>query len=238
MTDQKEKLAVMRSMGIRAVELERGDISELESLVIVDGEIRPIPAEQAKRFSDAQLLQFMHEHALYVFPTTELVEWLQQEIEEGEPDLIPDAIEICSGNGWLAKALEIPATDSYLQDREDIKQMYDAAGTPRISYGGHVERLDAVSAVKKYQPRFVIAAYATVKWGEGKSRSQGNMYGVDTRWVINHCYSYILIGCDSVHANDKAMLWPHERFTPPWLIVRCNSSTQGVIYRWTRKQYQ
>ena len=88
-----------------------------------------------------------------------------------------------------------------------------------ITYPDDVEKLDAVSAIKKYQPEFVIGSYVTRKWGLG-SRKDGNMYGVDTGWVSINCHKFYMIGNESIHSGDPIMKRKHETWHPEWLITR------------------
>ena len=87
-------------------------IIELAKEMISDGNIiHPVPYERIKDFTFDEINLFLRQTALYTFPTTELVEWLRSEIDDGG-EFAPDAIEICCGSGWLGRELDIPITDS------------------------------------------------------------------------------------------------------------------------------
>lgn len=67
---------------------------------------------------------FKHEYPVYVLPTTELLDVLD--------DLIQDydrVIEIGAGTGSIGRLLGIKMTDSYLQqDNEAVKKVYEVTG--------------------------------------------------------------------------------------------------------------
>jgi hypothetical protein len=79
-------------------------------------------------------------HALYGLHTTELVEYLRSRIGERS------AIEIGAGNGALAAAVGIPATDNRMQELPHIDAYYRAQLHQPIAYGKNVERLEACDA--------------------------------------------------------------------------------------------
>lgn len=219
-------------------DVDKLEVVELAAkLLSPEGLIRPLPFDDICGVSPLSLRVVMHELGLYTFPTVELVEWLRGEIDpDPTSEFAPDAIEICAGTGWLGRALDIPITDSRLQEREDIRQMYLQNGQPPISYPDDVEQLDAIAAIRKYQPEFVIGSYVTHKWGIG-GRKVGNMYGVDTTWVVNHCHRYYHIGNLHVHSHDPIMRRPHRELSFPWLVTRGDSSL-ARIFVWESKQWR
>lgn len=228
-----------QSKGRRVISAENVNplkIAELTREMVSDGGIiHPVPYERIKDFTLDEINLFLMQTALYTFPTTELVEWLRSEIDDGG-EFAPDAIEICCGSGWLGRELDIPITDSRLQEREDIMKIYREMGQPVIQYPDDVEKLDAVSAVKKYQPEFVIGSYVTNKWGNGTSRKVGNIYGVDNGWIAAHCHKYFMIGNENVHGRDIVMKRKHQELAFDWLVTRGDSS-KARIYVFENKQW-
>lgn len=82
------------------------DISVIErDLFDEKGLLRVMPYDYYKQVPRDVLRYFAHQHAVYVFPTTEMVDWFRENMEG-------TAIEIGAGHGALARALNIPATDS------------------------------------------------------------------------------------------------------------------------------
>ena len=216
-----------------------GRMTELTRMITEDTElgmmIRQLPYAEIAGDTPDTLNMVMQALGLYTFPTQELVDWLHSEIDD-DPELEPHtAIEICCGTGWLGRSLGIPITDSRLQEREDIRQSYLAQGAMPITYPFDVEPLDALSAIRKYEPEYVIASYCTHLYGTGSLKS-GNAFGVDTRWVRSHCRRFYHIGNDDIHFRDPIMKMPHRRLQFPWLVTRGNSA-HARVYVWENKLY-
>lgn len=214
-------------------------MTELTRMMIEDTElgmmIRPLPYAEIASDTPDTLNMVMQALGLYTFPTQELVDWLHSEIDD-DPEMEPHtAIEICCGTGWLGRSLGIPITDSRLQERPDIRQSYIVQMAVPISYPGDVEQLDALSAIRKYEPEYVIASYCTHLYGTGSLKS-GNAFGVDTRWVRSHCRRFYHIGNDDIHFRDPIMKMPHRRLQFPWLVTRGNSA-HARVYVWENKLY-
>lgn len=225
--------------GVSTLDAESIDMSVVLDLIkiVSDGElVKPVPYADVKDVGHSNLNLVMQMMALYTFPTVELIDFLRNEIDDGDPEFAPDAIEICAGSGWIGRSLDIPMTDSYLQQREDVKQLYLDNGCMPIKYPSDVEKLDAVSAIKKYDPEFVIGSYVTRKWGLG-SRREGNMYGVDTGWVVNNCHKFYLIGNENVHSGDPIMKRNHKTLCEEWLITR-GDKDKARIWVWENKMWR
>lgn len=214
-------------------------MTELTRMITEDTElgmmIRPLPYAEIAGDTPDTLNMVMQALGLYTFPTQELVDWLHSEIGD-DPEMEPHtAIEICCGTGWLGRSLGIPITDSRLQEREDIRQSYLAQMAVPITYPDDMEPLDALSAIRKYEPEYVIASYCTHLYGTGSLKS-GNAFGVDTRWVRSHCRRFYHIGNDDIHFRDPIMKMPHRRLQFPWLVTRGNSA-HARVYVWENKLY-
>jgi len=216
----------------RAMELTRMLAEDDENLGRI---IHPLPYAEIKNDTEATLNIVMQALGLYTFPTKELTDWLHNEIDD-DPELEPhSAIEICCGTGWIGRTLGIPITDSRMQERDDIRELYRREGAMTISYPMDVEPLDALSAIRKYEPEYVIASYCTCLYGTGGSKYD-NSLGVDTRWVRSHCRRFYHIGNDDIHSRDPLMKMPHKRLSFDWLVTRGDSS-KARIYVWENKMY-
>lgn len=214
-------------------------MTELTRMMTEDTElgmmIRPLSYAEIAGDTPDTLNMVMQALGLYTFPTQELVDWLHSEIDD-DPEMEPHtAIEICCGTGWLGRSLGIPITDSRLQERPDIRQSYLTQMAVPISYPDDVEQLDALSAIRKYEPEYVIASYCTHLYSTGSLKS-GNAFGVDTRWVRSHCRRFYHIGNDDIHFRDPIMKMPHRRLQFPWLVTRGNSA-HARVYVWENKLY-
>lgn len=78
------------------------------------GTLQPMSAAFWAEMPREQRQVFGHLHALYSYPTTELIATLKAMLPAG-------TIEIGASNGGYCKALGIRGTDSYLQERAEIK---------------------------------------------------------------------------------------------------------------------
>lgn len=164
--------------------------------------------------------------AAYVLPTVELVEWLMKAIGGRR------AIEIGSGNGVLAEALGIPATDNCMQNRPEISMLYRGMGQAPIKYGRNVQPYPADKALKKFRPQVVVAAWVTHKFDPRRPEAEGNQYGVVEEDVIANCETYIFVGNRHVHRNKSVWNLPHQVFEPPWLYSRAHNGTPEFIAVW------
>ena len=197
--------------------------------------IKPIPYREIENDTEATLNMVMQALGLYTFPTVELTDWLRSEIDD-DPELEPhSAIEICAGTGWIGRTLGIPTTDSRMQERDDVRELYRRQNAVPIAYPKDVEKLDAIEAIRKYEPEYVIASYCTHLYGTGSSKA-GSSLGVDTRWVRSHCRRFYHIGNDDIHGRDPIMRMPHKRLQFDWLVTRGDSS-KARIYVWENRMW-
>ena len=180
-----------------------GEVPPVDShgLFDVAGTLLPQPAIFWAEKTMPQRALFGHEHGVYSFPTVEGVEFIRQAIAGRELQ----TIEVGAGNGGWCKALGIRGTDSYLQRRKDIAARYASMRQPPASYGAHVEKLEAIKAVRKYRPTIVIASWVTQKFRADRFSMRGNVDGVDELRLLELVDEYILIGNTNSH-GDKIIL--------------------------------
>lgn len=187
---------------------------------------RIMPADYYRAMSVDERAMLGARNAMYSFPTVELVQWIQDEIGGRS------AIEIGSGNGALAAALGIPATDNCMQEDPAIVAVYEAAGQKAIIYGAHVKRMSAAEAVAGYKPQVVVACWVTHLFREDRRSAGGNMFGVDEEALIDACETYIFIGNEQVHRNKSIWDRPHRIIYPEWLFSRAHNGTKDFIAVW------
>lgn len=176
-----------------------GDIDPIRdpSLFDSDGTLLPQPADYWASKTLGQRVRFGHETGIYSFPTHEGVDFIKEAIAGREAR----AIEIAAGIGAWAKALGIRATDSYLQRRPDIAAKYREMRQPPAPYGKHVEKLEAIKAVRKYRPLVVVASWATQKFRSDRFCMRGNADGIDELRLLPMIDSYILVGNSGQHGD-------------------------------------
>lgn len=211
---------------------ELAEMKALENLLIRDNKYIPVPASELGNFTHDQLRLFAHYHAIYQFPTTELIGWLQQMIGGSK------AIEVGAGNGCIGRALGIPITDNKMQEWDHIKAYYSALTQPVITYGKDIEGLDALSAVKKYKPDIVIACWVTQL--KKPHLEDGNMHGIDELELLKYVNQYILVGNINIHTTKEIY---HncpsthyiQEYKFDWNISRQMDPTKNRIFVWSRK---
>ena len=89
-------------------------------------------------------------------------------------------------------------------------------GQAVIDYPADVIKMEAIAAIKHYNPATVIGAYITHKFN-GKC---GNMYGPVEGKILAAGCKYINIGNDKVHADKPIMKHPHQVYRFDWLVTR------------------
>jgi len=218
-------------MGMRIIE-DNVDLSGIENLLIKDGKYIPVPSSSLNQFSIEQIMIFAHKHALYQFPTLELIEWLKLFIGNS------NAIEIGAGNGCIGRSLEIPLTDNRMQEWDSIKLYYNAIHQPTITYGSDVETLPALEAIQKYTPDIVVACWVTQL--KKPYTKNGNMHGIDELKLLEMVDTYILVGNHNIHSGKEIFTNVPTSHTLriyefDWLVSRQSEQEKNRIYVWNRK---
>lgn len=201
------------------------DISELEKEVLNNGKLIIKSFDFWKNRNWNEVGTFLHTHAIYVLPTEELINWMKENI-------LGKAIEIGAGNGSIARALNIPITDSRMQENPEIKFYYQATGQPVIKYPDDVEKLDAEEAIKKYSPDTVLGCFITHKFKE--EIGSGNMYGVEEENILKSVKKYINIGNLKTHGMKPILKLKHEELYFDWLITRSVNQNENRIFIWNK----
>lgn len=216
---------------MHSVVIDPNAVRDLGPLVLDDrGHPRVLPASFYAETTREERALLGLRCGAYGLPTVELVAYLQSIIAGRS------ALEIGSGNGVLARALDIPATDNRQQDAPDIRKYYEALGQPTIRYGDNVEALDAHAAVARYRPQVVIASWVTHRYDPCRHWAGGNQDGVTEEDIIANCDAYVFIGNESVHRAKSIWAQPHQRWSPPWLYSRAVNGSQDFIAIWERSR--
>jgi len=155
--------------------------------------------------------------ALYGIPTVELVEYLK-------PHITSNTIEIGSGNGILAKALNIKATDNYTQEDLAVRLTYLLMLQAPVEYGENVEKIDDVAAMKKYKPDTVIGS-----WLSDIVNMQIGIKGIQEESIIKNA-KYIFIGNKKTHQKKAILKYKHK--TIDIQLVSRTGLENNVIWIW------
>jgi hypothetical protein len=201
--------------------INRTNISDIENEAFKNEFLIPLPFSYYNNLSKDSLRYFMYIHGIYVLPTIELINFLKENIVE-------KTIEIGSGLGCIGRSLNIPKTDSKLQDEPEIKAYYKLVNQPTINYPNDIEKLDAISAIDKYSPDTVIGAFITHKYRE--DLKSGNMYGVEEEKILEKTKLYINIGNLDTHKDKPILKLKHESLYFDWLITRSENQKNNRIF--------
>lgn len=200
------------------------DARDLAPLVMdCAGSLRVMPASFYAATTQDERSLLAVRHGLYGLPTEELVAWLRGHIGDRS------AIEIGAGNGRLAEAVGIPATDNHLQEFGPIRAYYEMLGQALVVYGPNVERIEALEAVKKYRPSVVVGSWIT---HNSRHAPGGSAYGPDLPAILALCDEYVHICNEGTHKNDPLWDRPHEVHEFPWLYSRAANGGRDLIAIW------
>jgi hypothetical protein len=184
------------------------------------------PAKEWLKYPHEQWRLFLHEQSVYVAPTEELIDYLD--------NLIGDdyTIEICAGCGNIGRQLDITMTDSYLQAEDPmVIAYYQAMNQPLIKYPRDVKKMEAVKAVQIFHPHTVLGCYAMHKHGVGGA-IDGNYKGVDFMKIYEMVHRIILVGNTVTHANNPLLKLPHEEIQLDGLLTRAADQSTNRIFIW------
>lgn len=188
--------------------------------------IRPCSVADLKAIEHNEVMVWCVENGVYQVPTLELIDELRKLIDGRS------AIEICAGNGSIGKALDIPTTDSYVQEDPNLKAYYAMLRQPITAPGDHVERLEAMDAVRKYKPQVVLGTFVTHKWNEGDK--DGSVVGVDEPAILrfSSVERYIVVGNTYTHRNKPILRKQHQAIPGEFLVSRATDQTRNRIFVW------
>lgn len=199
--------------------------TEIRAAVMEGREMKILQAAVWESFDSVAVRTLLHETGTYVIPTEELIDYLDKLIGQD------DTIEICAGNGYIGRELNIKMTDSY-QQRDDkfSVAMYKLAGQPTIKYPKDVLKYEANKAVDKFRPHTVIGCYATHKWRD--DLKDGNYKGVDFHRLLPKVKRLVLVGNLVTHRHNPLMELPHQEVYFDGLLTRAADKTTNRIFIW------
>ena len=204
------------------------DIDYLYKMLYQNEVFQILSYQDLKEIPQMDIIQFCHENGFYCFPNKELIDFLRNEIVNENR-----VIEIGSGNGVIAKALNIKATDSKLQEIPEIKKWYNDNDQPIIKYGKNVEKIDALKAISTFGSRYVIGSWITHKYKQTKPLNEGNEFGVDEHKILNRVKKYIFVGNEEVHKLKLILDIPHKTIKEKWIMSR-SWYDKNIIWIWER----
>ena len=218
------------------IKISQGAQDALDAGALDNGVLRVMPAAFYRQFEQVEVSGFCLRRGLYCLPTHELLNKINELILEVSPTR--SAIEIGSGNGVLGKALGIPCTDSHQQEDPAMIALYRSMGQPVITYGPHVERLDAEAAVARHKPEVVVAAWVTHKYNAAEHFRAGNEQGVDEVALLGRIKRYIFVGNFYVHEHKPLLNLPYIVHDNDTLFSRAQQPQGNGVVVWDNPDYK
>lgn len=194
-----------------------------------NGLLQVVPASVLQALPSLHISLWGNKKGVYCFPTFELIEWLKA-IVAGR-----SAIEICSGNGAIGRAMGIPRTDSHFQTSPEMVAYYLSLKQHPIFPPADVQKFEANEAVDHFKPEVVLGSYITQKYFDGdeiEPKVSSSLYGVDELALIPKIKTYITIGNKTSHGDKRILKLPHKSYQFPWLFTRSLSPDLNEIYVW------
>jgi hypothetical protein len=191
------------------------------------GMMKLVAAADIDAIDPLALRHWCHSESRYGLPTVELIDWLRSYLHGRA------AIEIGAGAGDLAFHLGIPATDSLIQNKPEIKRYYEAMGQPIIKYPAWVEGIDGLAAIDKYKPEVVIASWVT-QWVDPNNPNppEGSIFGVKEDVLLSKKVIYLFIGNLGVHRQKAILRQPHRELNLPFVRSRAIDPSLNRIFIW------
>lgn len=218
------------------IRISQGAQDALDAGALNNGVLRVMPAAFYRQFEQVEVSGFCLRNGLYCLPTLELLDKINELILEVSPTR--SAIEIGSGNGVLGKALGIPCTDNHMQEDPAVIALYRSMGQPVITYGQHVERLDAEAAVARHKPEVVVAAWVTHKYNAAEHQRGGNVYGVDEVALLGQIKRYIFVGNFYTHEQKPLLNLPYIVHDSDTLFSRAQQPKGNGVVVWDNPDYR
>jgi hypothetical protein len=211
--------------------LHNHDIDYLDPILVDEatGLLKVVDSAILREINPEHLVVWGNKRGVYTYPTTELIAWIKEKIGGRS------AIEICSGNGVIGRALGIVRTDSYIQVQPEMIALYESMGQKPIAPPNDVYRFESNDAVDYFKPQVVVGCYATQKYLPGDERPPkvgSSVYGVDELAMLPKIETYINVGTDTSHGDKRIRKFKHEIYRFDWLFTRSANQKENHICVW------
>lgn len=180
----------------------------IDDILLKDGEMQVLPAADLARIDNIALRLWCHKNGIYGIPSKELIEVIKSHLVENK------SIEVGGGCGIFGKELQIPSTDSMIQNDPLVRAYYRALGQPPVEYGKNVINLEASAAIARYSPEVVFGSWVTQYVPPEKAeelQGQGSEYGLKESEFLPKIKKYIVYGNDIVHGHKKILNTPEYK---------------------------
>jgi hypothetical protein len=174
----------------------------IDAILLKDGEMQVLPAADLAQIDNLALRLWCHKKGIYGVPSKELIEVIKSHLVENK------SIEVGGGCGVFGKALQIPSTDSMIQNDPLVRAYYAALGQPSVEYGKYVIHLEASTAIDRFEPEVVFGSWVTQYVPPDKSEElygQGSEYGLKESEFLPKIKKYIVYGNDVIHGHKRVL---------------------------------
>ena len=210
--------------------LPNENVDYMDDLLLDNGLLRVLPAAILAALPPVHISIWGNKKGVYCFPTIELIEWLRDKVAGRS------AIEICSGNGAIGRALNIPRTDSYNQTKPEMMALYAMYNQTPIFPPQDVQEFEANEAVDYFKPEVVLGSYITQRYLLGDElavpKIGSSVYGVNELDLLPKVQTYIAIGNKTSHGDKRIRKLPHKVYQFPWLFTRTLKPEENEISVW------
>jgi hypothetical protein len=177
-------------------------VGYLNDILLKDGELQVLSAADLLQIDYSALQLWCHKNAIYGIPSKELIEVIKSHLVENK------SIEVGGGSGVFGRVLNIPSTDSMIQNDPMVRMYYQVLGQPVVNYGKNVINLEASAAIDQFKPEVVFGSWVTQYVPPEKAeelQGQGSEYGLKESEFLPKIKKYIVYGNDSIHGHKKIL---------------------------------
>ncbi|WP_143056578.1 hypothetical protein [Chitinophaga sp. YR573] len=196
-----------------------------------NGHLKAISALELHKIHEVERSAWAQMNSVYHFITKEMIEWLKEKIEGRS------AVEICAGNGGIARLLGIPATDSYYETEPNGIDYCLKKGIRPVFPAADVIKMEANEAITYDKPKVAIGAFVPQIYlhSDVNSDNPGKTWGVDEVLLLKKVQTYIMLGNEIVDKGKRIFKLPHQTYRLPWQITRANEQALNRIWIWDKR---
>jgi hypothetical protein len=177
-------------------------LEHIDDILLRNGELQVLSSADLSQINSLELRLWCHKNAIYGIPSKELIEVIKSHLVENK------SIEVGAGCGVFGRVLDIPSTDSMMQNDPMVRLYYQALGQPIVNYGKNVINLEASAAIDQFKPEVVFGSWVTQYVAPEKAeelQGQGSEYGLKESEFLPNIKKYIVYGNDSIHGPKKIL---------------------------------
>lgn len=206
------------------------DTSYLDKLLLDEKkQLIPIDSSILKYIPHLHLQIFCHKNGIYHIITTELIEFLKNEIGSRR------TIEINAGNGCISRTLGITGIDNRMHTRNKrLKERLLLVNGSAPNIPKEIKNFEALNAVRLFRPEIVVGAFVTQKSQAHHSAMgiQGSFWGVDETAMLKMVKKYIHFGNKETHRGKFIFSLAHQELSFHWLYNRSRDQSLNRVWIW------